>query len=415
MIRYLIGIMSSAALAVPALASGLPQQSPSDDPAQRYHVPPMAGQALNATEADARLATFAQFTPGAERNNDQLDWQHWDEALRWMVIPMGPSLRQGAARVDPPTGTRRIYGHEARFRLEGNRVAFSYLTPDMIAALGAYRADLEQLGGKLDIASLPRNEQLAFWLNLHNVAVIEALARAYPLASPQDRTFGPNNAALDDAKLVTIAGVNLSPRDIRERIVYPNWRDPKVIYGFWRGAIGGPSIQRIAFNGENVDQLLALAGEEFVNSLRGVEAWGRSLRVSPVYQEATQFYFPDDAAIRGHLSKFANEEVKELLGRYDRIAYNRFASDLADLDRGETDPNLLPKEVIDCKVNGCIAGGSSVGGPQPISVNPAVQRLIRERAEKLARASRKGVRIGTVLVGGSSGESPAGVANREVE
>ena len=415
MIRYLVGILSSAALAVPALASGLPQQSPSDDRAQRYYVPPMTGQALNATEADARLAILTQFAPAAERNNDQLDWQHWDKALGWMVIPMGPSLRQGAARVDPPTGTRRIYGHESRFRLEGNRVAFSYLTPDIIADLGAYRADLEEIGGRLDIASLPRNEQLAFWLNLHNVAVIEALARAYPLASPQHRTFGPNDAALDDAKLVTIAGVNLSPRDIRERIVYPNWRDPKVIYGFWRGAIGGPSIQRIAFDGENVDQLLALAGEEFVNSLRGVEAWGGALRVSPIYQEATQFYFPDDAALRGHLSKFANEEVKDLLGRYDRIAYNRFASDLADLDRGETDPNLLPKEVIDCKYGGCIPGAALVGGPPSISVNPAVQRLMRERVEKLARARRKGVRIGTVLVGDGSGEGPAGVADREVE
>jgi hypothetical protein len=229
MFRCLIGIMSSAALAVAALASGLPQQSPSDDTSQRYYVPPMAEQGLNATEADARLAISDQFAPAAERSNDQLDWQHWDEALGWMVIPMGPSLRQGAARVDPPTGTRRIYGHESRFRLEGNRVAFSYLTPDIIAALGAYRADLEEIGGRLDIASLPRNEQLAFWLNLHNVAVIEALAGAYPLASPQDRTFGPNDAALDDAKLVTIGGVHLSPRDIRERIVFPNWRDPKVI------------------------------------------------------------------------------------------------------------------------------------------------------------------------------------------
>jgi hypothetical protein len=415
MFRCLIGIMSSAALAVAALASGLPQQSPSDDTSQRYYVPPMAEQGLNATEADARLAISDQFAPAAERSNDQLDWQHWDEALGWMVIPMGPSLRQGAARVDPPTGTRRIYGHESRFRLEGNRVAFSYLTPDIIAALGAYRADLEEIGGRLDIASLPRNEQLAFWLNLHNVAVIEALAGAYPLASPQDRTFGPNDAALDDAKLVTIAGVNLSPRDIRERIVYPNWRDPKVIYGFWRGAIGGPSIQRIAFNGENVDQLLALAGEEFVNSLRGVEAWDGALRVSPIYQEAAQFYFPDDAAMRGHLSKFANDEVKGLLGKYDRIAYNRFESDIADLDRGETDPNLLAREVQDCKGVGCAPRGDIVGMPPSISVNPAVERLIRERAEKLARARRKGVRIGTVLVGDGSGEGPAGVAAREVE
>lgn len=65
-----------------------------------------------------------------------------------MVIPMGPSLRQGASRVDPTTGTRRIYGHESRLRLEGNRLAFSYLTPDIMTALGDYRADLERIGGE---------------------------------------------------------------------------------------------------------------------------------------------------------------------------------------------------------------------------------------------------------------------------
>jgi hypothetical protein len=152
-----------------------------------------------------------------------------------------------------------------------------------------------------------------------------------------------------------------------------------------------------------------------VNSLRGVEAWDGALRVSPIYQEAAQFYFPDDAAMRGHLSKFANDEVKGLLGKYDRIAYNRFESDIADLDRGETDPNLLAREVQDCKGVGCAPRGDIVGMPPSISVNPAVERLIRERAEKLARARRKGVRIGTVLVGDGSGEGPAGVAAREVE
>jgi hypothetical protein len=382
MARYTAALVASLAMTLPLSARN----------AEGF-APPQQTSVTSGTATD-----FPQFVPAADRTNDRLDWQHWDEALRWMVIPMGPSIRQGAARVDPATGTRRIFGHESRLRLEGNRVAFSFLTPEIIAALGEYRADLERIGSELDVAKLPRNEQLSFWLNLHNVAVIEALAKAYPLPEPKARTFGPERASLDDAKLVTIAGVPLSPRDIREKIVYPNWRDPKVIYGFWRGEIGGPSIQRLAYTGSNVDQLLALSGEEFVNSLRGVEEWGGVVRVSRIYEEAAQFYFKNDAALRSHIGKYAGEDVAELLRNHDRIAFNSYETDLADLSRGERDPS----HGFVCKLSDKLA---QPGAPiDPINcattltvVDPSITRLMEERDAKLYRAWKKGIRTGTVI------------------
>ncbi|WP_299194066.1 DUF547 domain-containing protein [uncultured Erythrobacter sp.] len=346
---------------------------------------------------------LARFTPAADRREHRIDYAHWDEALGWFVVPMGPSIRVGAGRVDPRTGTRRIYGHESRYRLEGNRVAFSYLTAEIRASLTEYRADLERIGSEIDLTTLPRNEQLAFWLNLHNVAVIEALAGEYPMAEPYERTFGSNSAALDDAKLVTVARVSLSPREIREGIVYPNWSDPKVIYGFWRGVIGGPSIQRLAFTGGNVDALLSLSAEEFVNSLRGVESWGGSLRVSPIYEDTASFYFSDSEDLRAHLSQYARDDVRELVSRYEQVSYKSFETDIADLQRGERDPSLAQL---------CSSGGGPVGGydlaisAQPIVCNtpasrpnPAIQRLMEERAENLRRARSRGIRSGMVIYG----------------
>ncbi len=352
-------------------------------------------------------AALTRFTPAPARNDHRLDWAHWDDALTWMVIPMGPSLRQGASRVDPRTGTRRIYGHESRLRLEGNRVAFSFLTPEIVTALGEYRADLERIGSELNVARLPRNEQLAYWFNLHNVAMIEALAQAYPLRSPYARTFGPNEAAIDDAKLVTVAGVALSPRDIRERIVYPGWQDPKVIYGFWRGDIGSPSIQRLAFTGANVDLLLSLSAEEFVNSLRGVEAWGGALRVSRIYAEAAPFYFSGDTALRAHLGKYATEDVKRLLQRHDQIRYSAYGTDIADLSRGERDAStsfLCIRNSTAVGVPGGVGGPGDCATPETV-IDPSAARLMEERGVKLERAWRKGIRLGTVIVAeGEAGE-----------
>lgn len=369
-----------------------------------------------STGGAAGTDSLAQFTPASDRREHRIDYEHWTEALTWLVVPMGPSIREGAPRATPGTGTRFVYGHTSRYRLEGNRVAFTYLTDEIRAALTEYRQDLERVGSELDLARLPRNEQLAYWLNLHNVAVIEALAYHYPMRTPDDRRFGPNQARLEDAKLVTVKGIELSPRDIREQIVYKNWNDPKVMYGFWRGDIGGPSIQRLAFTGGNVDQLLDHSAEEFVNSLRGVESFGGALQVSQIYQEGESYFFPTEAALRAHLRKYAGEDVKELIAKNDQIAFNRYETDVADLVYGRADPGL---SFVCSPISSDIPAASgdtdatSKCADQATRPNRAEQRLMDERAEKLNKAYKRGIRIGTVIYG--DGQYGEGQTVQEVE
>jgi len=368
-------------------------------------------QQPRATSGSQRGSSeFDLFAPALDRTEHTIDYAYWDEALTWMVVPMGPSVREGAPRVSPEIGTRIVYGHQSRYRLEGNRIAFSFLPPQVKRDLTEYRQDLESVGNTLNIAELPRNEQLAFWINLHNVAVIEAISNEYPIRSPSKAKFGPDKVALQDAKLVTIRGVALSPRDIREKIVYPNWSDPRVIYGFWRGEIGGPSIQRYAFTGQNVDTLLSLGAEEFVNSLRGIESFGGALRVSQIYEEAQPYYFGSDEDLRGHLAAFARDDVKALINEKDRIAYNSYESAIADLVYGKSDPGIAPV----CRFGGggrvlpdFTAGFSILTNCtiQPGVTDRAALRLMKERKLKLAKANRRGIRTGSVIVGGAEGES----------
>ncbi len=379
-IRLSAALVATVALAAPLAAESTAIAVPTQSQTQ-------------TAQNGAANSGLAQFTPASERREHRIDYAHWDEALGWFVVPMGPSIRQGAGRVDPRTGTRRIYGHESRYRLEGNRVAFSYLTDDIRSAIQDYREDLERVGDTLDLTTIPRNEQLAYWINLHNVAMIDALAGQYPLTEAEGE--------IDDAKLVTVAGVELSPRDIREKIVYPNWRDPKVMYGFWRGVIGGPSIQRLAYTGGNVDALLSLSAEEFVNSLRGVERWGGALRVSPIYEEAASFYFANNDALRAHLIQYGRDDVRELVNGTADVAYKALETDIADLQRGERDPSLATL----CGSSGSPAGGNALTvSPLQCTAevtrpNAAIQRLMIERATKLDRARRAGIRSGMVIYG----------------
>ncbi|TMM46679.1 DUF547 domain-containing protein [Qipengyuania marisflavi] len=337
-------------------------------------------------------ASFARFTPRDMTSNTRIDYDFWDNQLRYMVLWMGPSTRQGASKPYASTGTRRVYGHDSRYRLEGNRIIFSFLEDGFKASLAEYRADLEQTANVVDIATLPRNEQLAFWINLHNAAVTDAIAQIYPVTSPDRAKLNGDKRPLDETPFITVNGVQMSPRDIRTKIVYPNWDDPRVIYGFFRGDIGGPSIQRQAYTGQNVSGLLAESAREFVNSLRGVESYGGSLLVSKIYEEAAGFYFPDgDASLRKHLLKFADEPVAELIASKDSTKYNDYASDIADLAGGEREPSYNYVEMDE-----------NSGG---LPISQSIRRMLFERAQKYDKL-RRDERIGQVTV--ILGELPDG-------
>lgn len=224
----------------------------------------LAAAALLAAPALAQTppgeAELARFAPSQNPTNDGIDYSIWDEAMKNIVISMGPSLRESAPRPDPSFGTRRQYGHVSRYRLEGTRVMFSFLDADVIASFTEYRKDLENTADLVDIQSLSRNEQLAYWINLHNVAMVEKIGENWPIRQPRDILI--DGAPLEDARFITVQGMALSPRDIRERIVYANWKNPVVIYGFWRGEIGGPAIQRTAFDGRDIAGQLEMSARE---------------------------------------------------------------------------------------------------------------------------------------------------------
>ncbi|WP_299194062.1 DUF547 domain-containing protein [uncultured Erythrobacter sp.] len=337
----------------------------------------IAAPVLAQDNSDARYATFA---PSGEPINHRIDYEIWDEAMKNLVISMGPSLRQSAGRPDSGFGSRRQYGHVSRYRLEGTRIMFSFLDADIRASFTEYRRDLESVADQVDIQSLSRNEQLAFWINLHNVAMVEQIANAWPIRQPREIEI--DGVALDEARFITVEGIALSPRDIREKIVYANWRDPRVIYGFWRGEIGGPSIQREAFNADNVGRLLDRGARDFINSLRGTQERGNRLDVSELYEEVAPFFFSDfESDLRAHLGQFANEDTRAILDGTSGVVASVNERDIADLAGGVREPSYT--------------NITSDGVSTSFRIPQSMARLLAQREEKFQRIIRQG-RTGTV-------------------
>lgn len=359
---------------------------------------------------------LSRFAPKSNNLPTKIDYTYWDQALEYFVFNMGRSSRQALPHVTPEIGSRIIYGHASRLRLEGNRVIFSFLEQQQIDAISEYRRDLERVGSSLDLTSLSRNEQLAFWMNLHNVAVIEQIALAYPVKQPSRMKIGPSGLPLDQSKFITVDGVALSPRDIRTKIVFPNWSDPRVLYGFFRGDIGSPSIQREAFVASKLGEQLDFAAYEFVNSLRGTEKRGKTLHTSRIYREAFPTLFAsDEETLRAHLLKYSSETLKSSIKATKKIRFSIYEfdiSDLANADRSrEYSYNLSDKNGFGHR----FSPQSVVNATgRPHGVPAAVGRLLVERTRSLSRRQRDNV-SGEVIVLTPERLAEQDAANREVK
>ncbi|MEM6857930.1 MAG: DUF547 domain-containing protein [Pseudomonadota bacterium] len=341
----------------------------------------VAGALATASPAAAVDTNFATFVPGEQASAASIDYDVWNEAMQNIVISMGPSLRQSAGL--PPTGygSRRQYGHTSRYRLEGSRVTFSFLDATIIGNLAQFRQELQATADRVDLQSLSRNEQLAFWINLHNAALVEKIASEWPVRQP--RKIEIDGVPLDDVKFIIVEGVALSLRDIRENVVYANWDDPMVIYGFWRGEIGGPSIQRRAYTGDNVGDLLNTNAREFVNSLRGTQKQGSTLQVSTLYEDAAPFFFPNfETDLRAHIAKYAQEDVTKILAETDKTEAMIREYDIADLAGGAREPTY-----------GNVQGADGIS--QSFRIPRAMGALLAQREEKFRRILKEG-RTGTV-------------------
>ena len=338
--------------------------------------------ASSAVRADRFDPGFADRYAPRPSEPGSVNYALIDEALDLIVFNAGPSLRRRQRRPEAGVGTRLARGHVGPFRLEGNKVFFSQFDDEAKASISEYRDSLERIGGSGRIQRLSRNEQLAYWYNLHNFVVIDEIAQRYPVRFPREIEIGPDGETFHDAPIVRLGDDTLSLRDVR-RLVYTHWNDPKVMYGFYLGDVGGPSLRPEAYTGGEVAGDLDRQAREFVNSLRGVIGGGGTLYVSEFYDEARPYFFQDwPGALRAHMAEFADAEVAGLLAEERPVRYGQYERRIADMAGGEPYSDYR--------------AGAAIGTMNGIS--PAMFRMVTEYREKLDELREEGHLKGRVLI-----------------
>ncbi|WP_262693991.1 DUF547 domain-containing protein [Kordiimonas aquimaris] len=284
--------------------------------------------------AAAAMSQSSLPTDSTKNSDYAINYDDWNLILSGAVLDTGPSDRRIASRNGARGTSSRIkHGNLSPTAFEGNRVLFYEFNEDHVESLLAIRRDLEAVSDFVPLENFSRNEQLAYWFKLHNVAVMYEVAKEYPIKKIKRLAVG--RRSVWDDKTMSIGGIATSISDIEQHVVN-NWNTPLVLYGFFMGAVGGPNIRTEAFTSTNIVAGLQENAIEFVNSLRGFRLWSGRGRVSDHYKLGER-YFPNFVAdIKDHLLAFARPDTLLDLEKAKSFQIKNYDWGIADLKNGDT-------------------------------------------------------------------------------
>jgi hypothetical protein len=283
---------------------------------------------LNAMAiSEESLKKFSKFDKNSEFI---IQYRDVDLILDAAVLYVGKSSRRKASKAKKAIGTRLKNNKKRLTSLEGNRFFYKeFKTPEQKALIERVRRSLESLPAESPLELFSKNEQLAYWLNLYNITLLEELIEIYPQRSLESEI---DDGEFFAKKILTVAGEKLSLSDIKQIVIHNFGYDPLLIYGFHQGNIAGPDIRKFAYTGRNVWNTLDQNADFFINSNRGTYSKNSStFKVSYLYEQNKAFFEKSDNDLRTHLSKYLARSYNDKLLAAKNITPNITNWAFADL------------------------------------------------------------------------------------
>ncbi|MEM8655593.1 MAG: DUF547 domain-containing protein [Pseudomonadota bacterium] len=243
---------------------------------------------------------------------------------RWLRIADTPGTEPDYAAYD---------AFLARYHLATDggmaRVRYDAVTGADKAALATFLTRMQQVNP----ATLNRNQQLAYWINLYNAQTIRVILDHYPVDSIRD--IGDGLLGLGpwaDADL-RVNGTALSLNDIEHGIVRPVFDDPRIHYALNCAATGCPNLAPQAWRAATLDTQLDAAEYAYIHDPRGITiADDGTVTVSKIFGWFREDFGGSEASVLAYLTSRADPELRAALdaqNRIDTYAYDWSLNDAA--------------------------------------------------------------------------------------
>ena len=199
-----------------------------------------------------------------------------------------------------------------------NRVDYSGLKGKGHDRLKTYIASLERAAP----SRLPRNGQMAFWINLYNAKTADIVLSRYPVASIKEINLPDPDGKMADgpwkANTLNVEGKALSLDDIENKILRPGFDDPRVHYALNCLSLGCPNLLPEAYTPERLDRQLDAAATAFVNHPRGLAIKPGRVEASSIY-EWFEGDFGGFKGVLAHMSRYAKPALRSQIAGITKI------------------------------------------------------------------------------------------------
>lgn len=199
------------------------------------------------------------------------------------------------------------------------------VTDEDAASLDAYVDALEAMTP----SAFSRDEQLAYYVNLYNAAIVDLVLDHYPVDSVKEigggfLAIGPLSGPWKD-DVVTVEGETLSFDDIEHGIVRARFDEPRVHYAFNCASVGCPDLKSSAWRAQTLDADLDAAARAYVASPRGIDVDERGrVTASSIYKWFEEDFGGTERGVLDHVVAYATGEKKRALEEADGIRRYRY-------------------------------------------------------------------------------------------
>jgi hypothetical protein len=131
--------------------------------------------------------------------------------------------------------------------------------------------DLRRQLAQVDVTTLSRNDQLAYWINLYNISIVNVVVEHYPIGSIKDLSTDPIirlNVFKKDSVLTKRGPI--SPNDVENDKIRDGFKDPRIHFAINCAARSCPPIRTEPYVGAEVSNQLDDQARKFLNGPHGV-------------------------------------------------------------------------------------------------------------------------------------------------
>jgi hypothetical protein len=174
--------------------------------------------------------------------------------------------------------------------------------------------NLRNVLGRVDVQSLSRDQQLAYWINLYNINSTAIVAEKYPIESIRDLSTDPIiRLNVFDKKVVPFGNGKISLNDVENKYIREGFRDARIHFAINCAAKSCPPIRKEAFVGARVQAQLDDQARTFLNGPLGMRISGKTVRVTKVMDWFEKDFTNWAGGNASFLRKYASPENRKKL------------------------------------------------------------------------------------------------------